>query len=81
MTSKAVGRVGQFGGADIDDPVLLFEIRIFGADFIEDLVEETVGHLHDVVFGEAGDLLAVVLAWRTRRRSGRSFRSRGGRSA
>src|SRR5207245_7584342 len=28
----------------------------------KDLVEETVGHLHDVVFGEARDLFAIVLA-------------------
>ena len=54
------GRVGHLGGADVDDPVLVLDLRIFGADLVEDLVEQAVGHLHDVVFGEAGDLLAVV---------------------
>ncbi len=54
-------RVGQLGGADVDDPVLIRNFRILGRDLIEDLVEETVGHLHDVVFGEAGDLLAPML--------------------
>ena len=58
---EGFGRVGDLGGADVDDPVFLFDVGIFGADFVEDLVEEAVGHLHDVVFGEAGDLLAVVL--------------------
>ncbi len=54
--------VGHFGCADIDDPEFFFELGVFGADFIEDLVEEAVGELHDVVFGEAGDFFAVVLA-------------------
>jgi hypothetical protein len=34
----------------------------YSRDLVEDLVEETVGHLHDVVFHEAGDLLAAVQA-------------------
>ena len=45
-------------------------------DLVEDLVEQAVGHLHDVVFGEARDLLAVVARARTRTRSARSSRSR-----
>ena len=76
---EGFGGVGHFGRADVDDPVFLFNRRIFGGDFVEDFVEEAVGHLHDVVLGEAGDLFAVELAWRIRRRSGRFFRSRGGR--
>ena len=55
-------RVGHLGRADVHDPVFFLEFRIFRADFIEDLVEQAVGELHDVVFGEAGDLLAVVAA-------------------
>ena len=54
-------RVGHLRRADVDNPVLLLDLRILCADLVEDLVEQAVGHLHDVVFGEAGDLLAVVL--------------------
>src|ERR1019366_1304762 len=54
-------RIGQFRRADIDNPVLFFDVRIFGADLVVDLVEETVGHLHDVVLREAGDLLTAIL--------------------
>ena len=54
-------RIRQFGRADVDDPVLFLDIRVLRADLVEDLVEETVGHLHDVVFREAGDLFAAVL--------------------
>ena len=42
--------------------MFFFELRILRADLIEDLVEQTIGHLHDVVFGEARHLLAVVPA-------------------
>ena len=55
-------RVGHLGRADVHDPVLVLDVRIFGGDLVEDLVEQTVGHLHDVVLHEAGDLLAVVAA-------------------
>ena len=55
-------RVGHFGGADVDDPGFLLDVGIFGGDLVEDLVEEAVGHLHDVVLHEAGDLLAIVQA-------------------
>ena len=41
--------------------MLVHNLRVLCRDLIEDFVEETVGHLHDVVFGEAGDLFAVVL--------------------
>ena len=47
---EALGRVGQPGRADVDDLVLLS--RCPGtrrADLVEDLVEQAVGHLHDVV--------------------------------
>ena len=55
-------RIGHLGRADVHDPVLVLDVRILRGDFVEDLVEQAVGHLHDVVFGEAGDLLAVVAA-------------------
>jgi hypothetical protein len=59
---ERLGGVGQLGGADVDDPVLGLDLGVLGSDLLEHLVEETVGHLHDVVLGEAGDLLAVVAA-------------------
>ena len=54
-------RVGQLGGADVDDPVLVLDVRVLGGNLFEDLMEEPIGHLHDVVFGEAGDLATIVL--------------------
>ncbi len=57
---EGLRRIGEFGGADIDDPVLVFDRRILGRDLVEDLVEQAVGDLHDVVFGEAGHLLTAV---------------------
>ena len=41
--------------------MLLFDLGILGADLLEDLVEEAVGHFENVVLGETGDLLPVVL--------------------
>ena len=55
-----LGRVGQLRRADVHNPVLLLDIGIFGPDFVEYLVKEPVGHLHDVVLGEAGHLLAAI---------------------
>ena len=57
---KHLGRVGQLRRADIHDPVLLLDVCVLGADLIKHLVKETVGHLHDVVLGKAGHLLATV---------------------
>ena len=53
-------RVRHLGRADIHDPGFLLDIRILRADLVEHLVEQAVGHLHDVVLHEAGDLLAIV---------------------
>lgn len=52
--------IGEFGGTDVDDVVVFFDVRIFGTDFVEDRVEKTVGHFHDIVFCEAGDFFAVI---------------------
>ncbi len=40
--------------------MLVFNIGILSRDFVEDFMEETVGQLHDVVFGEASHLFATV---------------------
>src|SRR5690606_21604350 len=58
---KLLGRVGHLGHADVDDPVLGFDVGVFLGHFPENFVEEAVGHLHDVVFRKAGDFLAPVL--------------------
>src|SRR5207302_1367824 len=50
---ESLGRVRQLGGADVDDPVLLLDVRVLRPDLVEDLVKEPVRDLHDVVFGEA----------------------------
>src|SRR5687767_734364 len=57
---ECLGSVGQLRGSDIYDPMLLLDSRIFGADFVEDPMEEAVAELHDVVFREAGDLFAII---------------------
>ncbi len=59
---KGVRRVCQLRGADIHDPVFVLDVVILGGDFVEDPVKQTVGQFHDVVFGEAGNFLAVVSA-------------------
>ena len=40
--------------------MFIFNVGIFCRDFIEDFMKQTVSQFHDVVFGKAGDLLAVV---------------------
>ena len=55
-------RVRHLGRADIDDPDFLLNVRILHTDFVEHLMEQAVGHLHDVVLHEAGDLFAIVQA-------------------
>lgn len=52
--------VCEFSGSDIDDPVFFFDFWVFVTDFEEDLVEKAVSELHDVIFGEAGDFLAII---------------------
>ena len=59
---ESLRRIRHLGGADVHDPVFVLDVLVLRGDFVKDLVEETVGHLHDVVFGEAGDLLAAVAA-------------------
>ncbi len=56
------GRIGQFGRANIDDPVFMFQPRVFQGDGLENLVEQTIGELHDVIFGQAGHLAPAVTA-------------------
>ena len=36
------------------------DFGILGGDLVEDPMKETIGHLHDIVFGEAGNLLAAM---------------------
>ena len=48
------------GHSDVDNPVVLLDVRVLGTDFLEQLVEETIGQLHDVVLGHAGDALAAI---------------------
>ena len=36
---EVFGGIGHFGRADIDDPVVTFDIRVLGGDFVEDFVE------------------------------------------
>jgi len=57
---ESFGSVGQLGGANVHDPMLFFEVRVLGADFIEDLVKQAVGELHNVVFRETGHFFTFV---------------------
>ena len=62
MTSNASG-VSASLAAPMSTIQCSFSMSGYSArDLVEDLVEQAVGHLHDVVFREAGDLLAVVPA-------------------
>ena len=40
--------------------MLLLQIGILGPDFIEHLMKKTVGHLHDIVLGKAGNFFAAI---------------------
>src|SRR2546421_2816069 len=57
---KCLWRVGELGRANIDDPCFVDYIGILHRNLVEHAVEEAVGQLHDVIFHEAGDFLAVV---------------------
>lgn len=57
---KSFGNVGEFCCTDIDYVVIFFNIRVLMADFVEDRVEESIGHLHYVVFAEAGDFFSII---------------------
>ena len=57
---EGFGRIGHLGRADVDDPVLVLDLRVLGGDFVERPVEQAVRDLHDVVFGEARDFFALV---------------------
>ena len=59
---EGLGRIGHLRRADVDDPVLFLDLGVLGTDLVEHLVEQAVGHLHDVVLGEAGHLPATVRA-------------------
>src|SRR5690606_17499779 len=73
---KVLGRVGHLGHADVDDPVLRLDVRVFFGHFAENFVEQAVGHLHDVVLGEGRDLLAAVLPRVLERKTGDALRAR-----
>src|SRR3989440_5088930 len=57
---ECLRRVGEFCRADINDPGFVGNIGIIIGNLAKDAVEESIGQLHDVVFHETGDLLAVV---------------------
>src|SRR5579859_617299 len=57
---EGFGGIGQFSRANIHNPALILDIRVFRGDLVEYFVEEAIGHLHNVVFNEAGDLLAIM---------------------
>ena len=52
--------IGEFCGTDIDNPMFVFDVFVFGGDFIEDFMKQPVGQFHDIVFGKAGDFFATV---------------------
>ena len=57
---KYLGGVSQLGSTDIDNPVLVLNVRVLGTDLIENLMKQTIGQLHDIVLGEASYLLPSV---------------------
>ena len=61
-TSNASGVSASFAAPMSTIQCSFVDIGILRRDLIEHFVEEAVGDLHDVVFREARDLLAVVPA-------------------
>ena len=59
---EGLRRVGDAGRTDVDDHVLLRDLRIVGAHLLKDPTEQPVGGLHDVVLGQAGDFSPVLAA-------------------
>ena len=57
---KILRGIGKFGCADIDDPVVVGDVRVFCSNFVKDFSEQTIGLLHDVVFGKTSYLIASV---------------------
>ena len=43
MTSKILGRVGDLCRADVHDPVVVLDVRIFRCDLVEDTMKQPVG--------------------------------------
>src|SRR6266851_6687107 len=58
--------------------MFILDVGVFRRNFIEDLMEESISHLHDVVFGKASDLLAVIAAGILERITYDLFRTRSG---
>ena len=59
---ESFGGVRELCGANVDDPVLVFDVLIVCRDLIKHLVKQAVCELHDIVFSEARDLFSVVAA-------------------
>src|SRR5258706_16157530 len=59
---ESLRRISELGRADINYPCLISDIRIFLRNLIEDPVKQAIRQLHDIVFHEAGNLLAVMAA-------------------
>jgi len=52
--------VGEYGGPDIDDPMLGLQLGVFGRDLVKHSPEQTIGEFHDVVLGETGHFRSTI---------------------
>ena len=57
---KLLRRIGEARSPDIDNHVRALNVLVLQRNFIHNFVKETIGHLHDVVFGERCHSLTVM---------------------
>jgi len=57
---ETLGPRGQACRTDVDDVVLGLDLGVVNLDFVKHLMKQTIGHLHDVVFGHAGHFFAAM---------------------
>ena len=60
MMSNRSGLSASRAAPDVDDHVVALDVRVVRGGLVADLVEQPVGELHDVVFGEARHFLTTV---------------------
>ena len=58
---KGFGMNRNAGCPNINNPMLVLNLWVFRGDFIKNLVKQTVGLLHDIVFAKATDFATTLL--------------------
>ena len=58
---KGFGMHRNAGCSNINNPMLVLNLRVLRGDFIKNLVKQTIGLLHDIVFAKATDFATTLL--------------------